>query len=518
MSRARDLFGASIFVAVIALDGLISTAYSQQQVPGFFGVFGGVLNSAILNANRREWKHISPSLRDCLASRGVSTDELAARGIPPSAPSVQRLLIECSQAPADSPLPVAQEPRPVAETGPQNRYTVEGLHLGDDVTTNAMYSTMRCKQSEIFRTFIWCLREREADATNAWVGTGVAALHSADGRLVYMWKMIRPASFGPGDIDREIQRLSRIHRQQAKVLTLPSKGGSPGGVIASWGDVVLQPIDGATITALASGQSPGIGFFIDFLGNLTKSAEEGSPIYLITGGAGELWSATYDDAGRGNLRMAISDASQFQSYASSARGAGATPDNGTSSKPPTPDDGNGLDSDSQAHSQTAEAEEAKRQQEQADQAKRQEAQAEETRELAEKAAEEQAEADRLRISKQFAEFRSKRADPGDKVASLLNFSTFGSNGGTDNSFWARKDEDLRSAYVLYSRGSTLQEPIETSKEVDVEHIDPSRFFIEYSKDAGVLIRLDGSVLTSCTACNRNDVQSRWLDYFSQKTD
>jgi hypothetical protein len=48
---------------------------------------------------------------------------------------------------------------------------------------------------------------------------------------------------------------------------------------------------------------------IDFVGNFSRSAKEGLPIYRITGGSGLLWVASYDQIGRGTLRYAAIDPS-----------------------------------------------------------------------------------------------------------------------------------------------------------------------------------------------------------------
>jgi hypothetical protein len=48
---------------------------------------------------------------------------------------------------------------------------------------------------------------------------------------------------------------------------------------------------------------------IDFVGNFSRSAKEGLPIYRITGGSGLLWVASYDQIGRGTLRYAVIDPS-----------------------------------------------------------------------------------------------------------------------------------------------------------------------------------------------------------------
>jgi hypothetical protein len=92
---------------------------------------------------------------------------------------------------------------------------------------------------------------------------------------------------------------------------MPAEPGLPSGVIATWGNVVLEPLDAESIQFLAAGKNVQKGFLIDFLGNFRRSAQRGLPIYKMTGGAGISWSASYDTSGKGNLRITAIDASQF---------------------------------------------------------------------------------------------------------------------------------------------------------------------------------------------------------------
>jgi uncharacterized protein len=302
MPHIRELSRFALLTFGIGISAPDSPAHSQQQLPGFFGVFGGIIDSSTHSA-RREW---IATERDCAANRGVSVDELAAKGVTRSNPHNHRLLMDCNQTPV-----AAHEGLKFAEAVPQSPYVLEGLHLGDDLIRSPNYTMLRCKRSEIFQSFIWCTHHHEDNGGNGRIGTTIASLHSRDGRLVYMWKMVDPASFGPGDINREIDRLSKAYKQSPAIHMMPPREGLPSGLIVSWGSVGLQPLDAESIQLLASGKSLGKGVLVDFLGNFRRSAQEGLPVYLISGGAGALWSATYDERGRGNLRLTITDASQF---------------------------------------------------------------------------------------------------------------------------------------------------------------------------------------------------------------
>src|SRR5262249_30121584 len=114
----------------------------------------------------------------------------------------------------------------------------------------------------------------------------------------------------------DIQRYSRTIGMQAEMITMSNRPGLPKAKIALWGKVTLQPLDPDSLKALADGRSLGRGFLIDFLGDFTRSAREGLAVYRIDGAAGFVWAASYDENGRGTLRFAAVDASQYSKFMS----------------------------------------------------------------------------------------------------------------------------------------------------------------------------------------------------------
>jgi len=91
---------------------------------------------------------------------------------------------------------------------------------------------------------------------------------------------------------------------------MPHRAGFPTGIIASWGKVELEPLDDDSIKAFAEGGRPTTkGYFIDFIGDFNRSAREGLPIYGLGGGPGFVWVASFDQKGRGTLRLTAVDAS-----------------------------------------------------------------------------------------------------------------------------------------------------------------------------------------------------------------
>jgi S1-C subfamily serine protease len=80
---------------------------------------------------------------------------------------------------------------------------------------------------------------------------------------------------------------------------------------AVWGNVVLEPLDNESRRILAADKSVKRGILVDFLGNYTRSAQEGFPLYRITGGAGFVWIGS-NKTGRGILRfLAINPAAFY---------------------------------------------------------------------------------------------------------------------------------------------------------------------------------------------------------------
>jgi hypothetical protein len=104
------------------------------------------------------------------------------------------------------------------------------------------------------------------------------------------------------------RRLSRNYGE-AHIITMPHRQGLPDATIASWGKVALEPLDKSDVDLLAAGKSVRQGILVDFLGQFSRSAREGLPVYRISGGAGFVWAARFDQSGRGALRFFAIDSS-----------------------------------------------------------------------------------------------------------------------------------------------------------------------------------------------------------------
>jgi hypothetical protein len=136
----------------------------------------------------------------------------------------------------------------------------------------------------------------------------MSIFHSADYVVAFVLQEVAPAYFAPGDLQREIQRLSKDFGQSAHVIKGERRSDETHSIIVTWGDVTLTPLDADNVDTLRNGHVIHAGLIMDFLGDAKASAREGMPIYRIGGGAGYIWNATYDDKGKGSLRIAAVNA------------------------------------------------------------------------------------------------------------------------------------------------------------------------------------------------------------------
>jgi hypothetical protein len=201
-----------------------------------------------------------------------------------------------------------------AATRPQSRpvpvYGVAGLRLGSRVQFDSSdYREYKCSPSEQFADFTWCQKTRQERDRRGYANVTYSILHSQDGTVVYVNRFQEPALFALNEADAAIRRYSSNAGEKAQIKRLPPRPGFPAGMLATWGKVTLEPLDSESINTLAEGKSPKKGYLVDFIGNFTRSAKEGLPVYRLSGGAGFVWVASADPRGRGTLRFAAIDPS-----------------------------------------------------------------------------------------------------------------------------------------------------------------------------------------------------------------
>src|SRR5215831_12388026 len=191
-------------------------------------------------------------------------------------------------------------------------YAVDGLAVGTQLNLGSKsYREYKCNPSDQFAGLIWCQKTRSEKERRGSYIEAYSLLHSKNGNLSYINRSQEPAFLNPSEAELDIQRYSRKLGESARILKMPHRSGLPDGVIAVWGKITLEPLDQASIKTLAEGKNPRKGFLIDYLRDFTRSAKHGLPIYRIDGGPGFIWAASFDQKGRGTLRLAAVDVSGF---------------------------------------------------------------------------------------------------------------------------------------------------------------------------------------------------------------
>jgi hypothetical protein len=192
------------------------------------------------------------------------------------------------------------------------QYAVEGLAVGTQLDFgSAPYREYKCNPSDQFEGLIWCQKSRTEKERRRSYAVAYSLLRSQNGRISYINRSQEPAFLGSKESELHIERYSRKFGDSPRIMKMPHRSGLPDGVIAVWGRVTLEPLDQESVKTLADGQNPKKGFLIDYLRNFTRSAKEGLPIYRIEGGPGFIWAASFDQKGRGTLRLAAVDVSGF---------------------------------------------------------------------------------------------------------------------------------------------------------------------------------------------------------------
>jgi hypothetical protein len=191
-------------------------------------------------------------------------------------------------------------------------YAVDGVAVGTQLNFgSASYRAYKCNPSDQFEGFVWCQKKRTDKERRRSYITAYSLLHSEDGNLSYINRSQEPAFFNPSEAELNIQQYSRNLGESARILKMPHRSGLPDGLIAVWGKITLEPLDQESINILANGKNPRKGFLIDYLRDFTRSAKQGLPIYRIDGGPGFIWAASFDQKGRGTLRLAAVELSGF---------------------------------------------------------------------------------------------------------------------------------------------------------------------------------------------------------------
>jgi hypothetical protein len=132
-------------------------------------------------------------------------------------------------------------------------------------------------------------------------------LHSPDGSVFYINRAQEGGVSNSKQAQDQIQQHSQALGESAQLMKMPRKNGVPDGLIAVWGKVRLEQLDQDSIKTLLDRKGLKKGLLIDFLGNFSRSAKAGLPIYRIDGGPGLVWATNFGQKGRGIVRLAAVD-------------------------------------------------------------------------------------------------------------------------------------------------------------------------------------------------------------------
>jgi len=206
-----------------------------------------------------------------------------------------------------------QDPDPIGVQS--SAYAVSGVVLGATVQfDSSACKEYKCTPSDQFDGFTWCQKTRQEKERRGKFSSTYSILHSRGGVAVYIDRYLEPAFFGAREADDDIRQYSRNIGETPRITRMLPRAGFPNGILASWGKVELEPLDNDSIKALAGGRRPTTkGYLVDFIGDVARSAKEGLPIYRVSGGVGFVWVASFDQRGRGILRLTAVDASVLPS-------------------------------------------------------------------------------------------------------------------------------------------------------------------------------------------------------------
>ena len=179
------------------------------------------------------------------------------------------------------------------------QYSVDGLKLGESVT-GAGFQSYTCRPSDEFVQLVSCERAQTRNRGYEYSALS-AVLHNESGVSVLLRIKVAPVKMTKAEAQKEIDQLSKeFSGKPLSVDWLDADGDRPASVIARWGQIKVEGIDLESSEAVESGQNPSIGFLVDNLGDVQRSAKLGLEVYRISGGTGYIYSASFDSNGRGH--------------------------------------------------------------------------------------------------------------------------------------------------------------------------------------------------------------------------
>jgi hypothetical protein len=161
--------------AAAGLSMAMSSSGSAQTPNDFLRMFGGIVQQQIYKLADAEWRKLPPAEASCidqaLRREGSNTENMIQRGVLPSDPRLSPIRANC-RTPTPSP-PTNQQtaeqstpPLDLQTASPTNMYAVEGIALGDRITTNpGLYRSYTCTPSEQFSGLTWCQKNNDGQGS-----------------------------------------------------------------------------------------------------------------------------------------------------------------------------------------------------------------------------------------------------------------------------------------------------------------------------------------------------------------
>ena len=225
----------SVAIALLLSAGSPS-AVAGQAPPDIGGILGAILNSALTEQARREWERRPIADYSCLEAHNLSADRLAAEGIGPNDPGIQRIFAQCAREAASAAEVILTPVVSTSSASHNHDFVVDGLAVGAAVyPDSASYKAYKCRPSQEFPGFTWCGIKHPMKGKFGPFDSWVTILHSDANTAVFILQDVIPAYFSAGDVDGEIQRLSQHFGQVARVLTGDPRADAPHSVIAALG-------------------------------------------------------------------------------------------------------------------------------------------------------------------------------------------------------------------------------------------------------------------------------------------
>ena len=231
---------ASAICLLIGLGFAVTASPSvAQNARDVMNIFGAIMQSAVVQTTQAEWKKLPRAKLSCvdetLRQRGINLQALISSGITPSDTRISDVLGSCrsqadSQQLANTGFQATTKPIRIND---QSKYRVDKIPLGSTIqfeSTN--YKKYQCRRSDQFPGFTWCQKEGTERAPRGAYLSSHSMLHTEDGRVFYLNRYLKPAFFDPGEVNSDIERLSRTFGEQPHSIVMPQRAPGVSGVIA----------------------------------------------------------------------------------------------------------------------------------------------------------------------------------------------------------------------------------------------------------------------------------------------